>query len=53
MALLYERGDGVPQNDKEAVKWFEKGAEGGHQLARAKLGAHYFKGPGVPEAARE
>jgi TPR repeat protein len=30
VGLSYYRGQGVPQSDSEAMKWFMKGAELGH-----------------------
>jgi TPR repeat protein len=35
---MYHLGRGVPQNDKEAVKWYRKAAEHGHAKAQYGLG---------------
>ena len=44
---LYERGQGVIQDYKEAVKWYRKSAEQGHSKAQYNLGLMYAKGQGV------
>ena len=33
LALMYDNGEGVPENDAEAVKWYRKAADQG--LARS------------------
>ena len=43
----YEKGDGVPQDDAEAVKWYRKSAEQGNAKAQEYLGFMYEKGRGV------
>ena len=53
---VYASGDGVPQNDTEAVRWYRRSAMQSFALAQAGLGHMYFSGRGVPqnddEAAR-
>ena len=44
---MYARGDGVPENDVEAVKWYRKAAEQGDDGAQYNLGNMYYKGEGV------
>jgi len=46
---MYELGNGVPENDAEAVKWYRKAADQGHAKAQSNLGVMYFNGDGVPE----
>ncbi len=46
---MYDNGDGVPQDDKEAVKWYEKAAVQGLAEAQFNLGVMYANGEGVPE----
>jgi len=46
---MYNRGDGVPENDAEAVKWFRKAADQGYADAQHNLGSMYANGEGVPE----
>ena len=41
LAGLYAEGDGVKQNLTEAVKWYRKAAEQGHDGAQFKLGLSY------------
>ena len=43
----YKDGDGVLQNQKEALKWYRKAAEQGHSSAQSHLGYMYYKGQGV------
>ncbi len=47
LAVLYDRGFGVPQDYAEAAKWFLVAAEGGHLDAQANLGTLYANGWGV------
>jgi uncharacterized protein len=47
LGFLYSIGKGVPQNYKEAVKWWRKSAEQGDADAQFGLGSMYFKGTGV------
>jgi TPR repeat protein len=49
LALMYANGEGVPENDAEAVKWFRKAAEQGDADAQHNLGYMYANGEGVPE----
>ena len=46
---MYEFGEGVPENDAEAVKWYRKAADQGHAQAQYNLGVMYYNGDGVPE----
>ena len=45
----YSIGQGVPQDYKEAMKWFRKAAEQGHAIAQYNLGFMYYKGRGIPQ----
>ena len=45
----YYFGKGVPQDHKEAAKWFRKAAEQGIADAQALLGGSYALGKGVPQ----
>ena len=47
LALLYYAGQGLPQNDGEAVRWFRIAAEQGDAPAEFELGQLYEKGRGV------
>ena len=47
LGLMYYEGDGVPENDKTAVKWFRLAAEQGNANAQFNLGFMYVNGTGV------
>ena len=49
LGLMYDNGEGVPENDAEAVKWYGKAADQGHSGAQSNLGFMYDNGEGVPE----
>ncbi len=55
LALMYRKGEGVPQDDQEAVKWWrraadqEHAAEQGHASVLSVLGAIYHHGESVPQ----
>ncbi len=46
---MYSRGEGVPEDDAEAVRWYRLAAEQGGALAQSNLGFMYASGNGVPE----
>ena len=49
LGVMYEKGQGVSQNDKTAVKWYRFAAEQGFAIAQYNLGLMYHKGQGVPQ----
>ena len=49
LGMMYTNGEGVPQNDAEAVIWFRRAAEQGHAWAQSILGVMYSNGRGVPQ----
>ena len=49
LGVMYADGEGVPEDDAAAVKWFRKAAEQGHAGALFNLGVMYDDGDGVPE----
>ncbi len=49
LGLMYRKGQGVPQDDAEAVGWWRKAAEQGHATAQYNLGFMYGKGLAVPQ----
>ena len=53
LGQMYTNGEGVPEDDKEAVKWFRKSAEQGYANAQHNLGLMYQRGEGVPENDKE
>ena len=44
----YDNGDGVAEDDAEAVRWYRRAAAGGHPSAQHNLGLMYANGEGVP-----
>ena len=46
---MYRNGEGVPQDDGEAVTWYRKAAEQGNADAQTNLGFMYATGRGVPQ----
>jgi len=49
LGLMYDNGEGVPEDHTEAVKWYRKAAEQGLAKAQFNLGLMYDNGRGVPE----
>ena len=49
LGVMYENGEGVPQDDKTAVKWYTLAAEQGDAHAQHNLGVMYDDGAGVPQ----
>jgi len=49
LGVMYDFGNGVPENDAEAVKWYRKAADQGLADAQYNLGVMYDFGRGVPE----
>jgi TPR repeat protein len=56
LGQFYRQGNGVPQDNTEAARWFRLAADQGEATAQGNLGALYHAGIGVPqdnaEAAR-
>ena len=48
LGLMYAKGQGVPKDEAEAVRWCRKAAEQGNAQAQFNLGVMYGKGLGVP-----
>jgi hypothetical protein len=44
LGAMYYEGQGVPQSDAEAAKWFRKAAEQGEDTSQDALGSIYFTG---------
>jgi TPR repeat protein len=47
LALLYDKGSGVPQSDAEALRWYTRAAEQGDARAQYNLGLMYMNGQGT------
>lgn len=48
LAVLYDKGLGVPQSDTQALLWYTRAAEHGDPRAQYNLGLMYLNGQGVP-----
>ena len=46
LGYLYETGDGVPQDEKEALRWYLMGAQKGHSKAQFNLAVMLEEGRG-------
>jgi len=49
LGWMYYKGQGVPQDDKTAAKWWTLAAEQGIAFAQNRLGQMYRTGEGVPQ----
>jgi TPR repeat protein len=49
LGLMYAKGQGVPKDGAEAVKWYRLAAKQGKANAQFNLGVIYANGYGVPE----
>ena len=49
LGVCYRFGQGVPQDDTEAVMWYRKAAAQGYAKAQYNLGVCYDFGKGVPQ----
>jgi uncharacterized protein len=48
LGLAYAEGHGVPQDYREAAKWYRLASAQGNPSAQASLGLMYANGAGVP-----
>ena len=53
LGMMYYHGEGMAEDDAEAMKWYRKAAEQGHAKAQYHLGAMYADGRGVLEDGKE
>ena len=53
LSVMYNKGQGVLQDYKEAVKWYRLAAEQGFAAAQYNLGQMYKRGHGVPQNYKE
>ena len=53
LGLLYDNGNGVIEDDKEAVRWYRLAADQGCALAQYGLGVSYANGNGVIKDDKE
>ena len=47
MGMLYDAGNGVPQDQAIAASWYRKAAEQNHLIAQLFLGVLYYSGNGI------
>ena len=47
IGLMYDKGNGVPQDYAEAAKWFRKAADQGLAVGQFNLGVSYERGQGL------
>ena len=53
LGLMYDMGEGVLQDYKEAVRWYQLAAEQGYSSAQHNLGLLYFNGQGISQDHQE
>lgn len=53
LGSMYKAGEGVPENEVEAVAWFRKAAAQGDAAAQMNLASMYRYGKGVPKDIKE
>jgi hypothetical protein len=53
LGLMYEKGEGVTQDSREAVNWYRMAAQQGYASAQHNLGVSYYKGEGVAQDYKE
>ena len=46
---MYYNGEGVPEDDAEAARWYRLAADQGAAIAQHNLGVMYYNGEGVPQ----
>ena len=49
LGVMFDKGQGVPEDHAKAVEWFRRAAELDNQLAQYNLGVMYREGRGVEE----
>ena len=49
LGIMYDKGEGVTENDVEAVKWYRKAAVRGDADLQHNLGVMYYAGDGATE----
>ncbi len=49
LGSMYENGEGVPQDDAQAIRWYRRAAAQGLAEPQSILGRRYENGKGVPK----
>ena len=52
LGLLHDNGEGLPQSDRDALRWYEKSAAQGYAKAQYNLGVMTLNGRGLPRDDR-
>lgn len=53
LGLMHENASGLPQDDKEAARWYRLAAGQGHAEAQYRLWVMYYQGQGVAQDEQE
>jgi TPR repeat protein len=53
LGFMYDHGEGVTQDGKQAAEWYRKAAEKGNIQAQYRLGVLYANGYGVEQDLKE
>ncbi|MDF1839560.1 MAG: tetratricopeptide repeat protein, partial [Planctomycetota bacterium] len=53
VGLMYDEGQGVPEDRVEAARWYRLSADQGNAAAQSNLGLLYFRGHGVERSKDE
>lgn len=48
LGIIFGRGEGVPRDNVESIRWYVLAAEQGHASAQFNLGTKYARGDGIP-----
>lgn len=49
LGIIYETGEGIPQDNVKSIEWTRKAAEQGYANAQFSIAMRYFYGRGVPK----
>lgn len=50
LAVMYDEGVDIPEDNEEANKWYMKAADQGHSVAQLNLGVNYYRGEGIEQS---
>ena len=49
LGVMYDQGQGVPQDYAQALSWYRKAADQEYAIAQMHIGSMYYDGRGVPK----
>ena len=49
LSLMYDNGQGVPQDKRKATMWLQRAADNGNNNAKHDLGLRYYRGQGIEQ----